>query len=182
MWLKEGKGYEDEKCPERGVPGYAREAALTLDEFTAVVIHSILQLNNARILKSFERSRRMAEDGVEPFASSIWEWHERSGKSSLIFRPEEELQIAMLPIGTGKITRRGLEFQKLTYYCRGFNSRCANAGIDGAERVKVAYDMLNAQTVYLIERGRYVRFELTTAKERYKGCLTRKLRRIKERA
>lgn len=161
------KGVIEENYAERGVPSYVREATLNLDEFTKVVICCVLKINNTQVIRSIERTPKMAEADVAPRACALWHWYAQQGQSSVIPVTEEEIRYTLLPIGSGKLTRSGLLFNGLTYCRDKYSTKFANAGIDGQKRAKVAYDILSTDTIYLIEDKKYIPFHLTSAKERY---------------
>lgn len=166
-YLLRHKGVIEEGYQEKGIPSYVREASLTLKEFTAVVIHCILKINNTAVLNSLARDNAMAQRDVPPVASKVWEWYESCGKTALTPVSDDEINKTMLEEGYGKFTRKGLVFRDLSYFRDGYHSRCARAGMDGAQKVKVAYDSLCTDHIYLIEDGQYIRFDLTPSKERY---------------
>lgn len=151
--------------PERGAPDYRAEAVLTLHEFTQIVIYCVLHLNSARIIESYTRPPEMVRDNVNPISSQIWQWLADNNHSSVVKLTEEDECLTLLPRDGGKITRHGLEFCGLCYCNREYDQRCASAGQRGQENVTVAYDPLTADYVYLFERGRYIRFELSCERE-----------------
>ena len=50
--LLRGKGVIEADAQERWAVDYRKQAVLTIDEFTAVVIHCIINLNSGRLLAS----------------------------------------------------------------------------------------------------------------------------------
>ncbi|MBC8559174.1 integrase catalytic domain-containing protein [Fumia xinanensis] len=160
--LLKRQGVIEEDFQERGAPDYRMEASLTLYEFTQIVIHCIVY-NAGRVQYHFVRTSEMAADDVQPVANQIWDWYAQKGLMNLIPVSDNETHGVLLPREDGFLTRRGLAFRHLTYRNDRFHTRYAVAGIKGRESVKVAYDPLCTDTVYLIENGEYIPFSLTGA-------------------
>lgn len=173
--LLKRKGVIEENFQERGAPDYRLEAALNLYEFTQVMIHSIIFYNSARIQNGYIRTPEMADEDVQPISSELWNWYHRHGKENLIQISDNDCRYLFLPRAEGKLSRKGLEFKQLRYYNTDYNSRCALAGIQGAEYVTVAYDPMDVNKIYLFEKGEYMPFELAKSSDAFQGLSYREV-------
>lgn len=176
--LLKRKGIIEPDFAERGAPDYRTEARLTLQEFTEVVIRSILLYNNSRMQRGFVRSAAMIRDGVMPVASDIWLWHEKRREG--LHPVTQEGCLELLPRTKGYFTRGGLAVNGLTYRNTRYHSRCARASVAGREEVVVAYRSENVSTVYLYEKDEYTIFSLTKASELYEGMSLNEVQRCRK--
>lgn len=93
-----GKGVIEDDAQERWATDYRAQAILDLDDFTRVVIHSVLYLNSGRLI-----------DGKTPAER----WTELSPR--LMEVDLQELHIQTLPRDTAKLTRKGLRINRMWY-------------------------------------------------------------------
>ncbi len=154
---------------ERGAPDYRLEATLTLEEYTKLVILSIVHCNSMRILESYQRPPEMAAEQVKHTPAAIWNWLTDNGYSSVKPFAVDADTMVLLARGRAHFTRRGLEFRSLTYRNNAFNTRCVTAGIKGKEPVTVAYLPNNTSRIWLFEDDSYYEFELTSASDAFTG-------------
>ena len=162
-------GVVKKDCKEWNDVDYRKSAILNLEEFTKVIIHCVLYCNNSRVLKSYPCSLEMSADGVAPVPSRLWKWHMDNKKSNIIKVNDIGACFALLPREKGYFTRNGLKFRSLTYCNQRYNKRCAMAGITGYEEVSIAYIPERTDYIYLVENGKYIRFDLTKSKEQFMG-------------
>ena len=93
-----GRGVIKEDAQERWATDYRTQATLDLDDFTRIVIHSILYLNSGRILDDKTPAER---------------WLELSPR--LMAVNPQELHIQTLPRDTAKLTRKGIRVNRMWY-------------------------------------------------------------------
>ena len=93
-----GRGVIEDDAQERWATDYRTQAVLDLDDFTQVVIHSILYLNSGRLL-----------DGKTPAER----WLEMSPR--LMTVDMEEPHIQTLPCTEAKLTRKGFRINRMWY-------------------------------------------------------------------
>ena len=96
--LLRGRGVIEDDAQERWATDYRAQAVLDLDDFTRVVIHSILYLNSGRLL-----------DGKTPAER----WLELSPR--LMAVDPQVLHIQTLPRDTAKLTRKGIRINRMWY-------------------------------------------------------------------
>ena len=150
------KGIVEKDFNGRGGTDYRKLACLTLQQFETILIHCIIYYNSKRIIDHFPYTKEMIKSGIKPYSADIWNWNkENDSAANLLSITEEELHRTLLPRTTGKFTRRGLMVHKLRYKAEGFNE----AFLDG-KTATVAYNPDNMNTIWFIEEGNYVPFEL----------------------
>ena len=153
--ILKGKGVIEPDFQERGAHDYRKDACLTLKEFEKILLHCIIFYNSKRVLKDFPYSKEMLENKVQPYSNCIWNWCMEQGTANLIQTDIQLLILTMLPRTQGKFTRYGLSVGKLHYRHDNYTEQYLSGGT-----VAVAYNPDNAADVWLIENGRYIKFDL----------------------
>lgn len=126
--LLRGKGVIEEDAQERWAVDYRTQAVLNLDEFTQIVLHTIIYLNSGRCLSS----------GKSP--AQLW----RECNPKLLDVPELELRIQTLPRESVKLTLKGIRVNRLQYVPLAVDGLCIG------DTYTAAYDPENLSQVYLI--------------------------------
>lgn len=93
-----GRGVIEDDAQERWATDYRTQAVLDLDDFTRIVIHSILYLNSGRLIDNKTPAER---------------WTELSPR--LMAVDSQELHIQTLPRDTAKLTRKGIRVNRMWY-------------------------------------------------------------------
>ena len=92
------------------------DAALTIEEFTRIIIAEILWLNKHTIKDNILTSK-MVEDGVKPLPIDVWNWGLENMTGDVVHRTEEEKFLGLLPQDEASVTREGIVFDGMTYTC-----------------------------------------------------------------
>lgn len=125
--LLRGKGVIEDDAQERWATDYRMQATLDLDDFTQVVIHSILYLNSGRLL-----------DGKTPAER----WLELSPR--LMAVNHQELHIQTLPRDTAKLTRKGIRINRMWY------APDDTTGLTIGDSYTIAYDPADLCRIHII--------------------------------
>lgn len=125
--LLRGKGVIEDDAQERWATDYRMQATLDLDDFTRVVIHSILYLNSGRLL-----------DGKTPAER----WLELSPR--LMAVNPQELHIQTLPRDTAKLTRKGIRVNRMWY------APDDATGLTIGDSYTIAYDPADLRRIHII--------------------------------
>lgn len=145
--LLRGKGVIEPDAQERWTVDYRNQAVLDLDEFTAVLIHSITYLNSGRLLPDGKTAaQRWLEDGARLLTPSISELHSLT-----------------LPRVTAKLTRKGLKVNGLWYALQETD------GLYIGDSYTLAYDPADAGSVFLMMDGGAIPCFVNKASTRYEG-------------
>ena len=153
--ILKGKGVIEPDFQERGAHDYRKDACLTLMEFEKILLHCIIFYNSKRVLKEFPYSEDMLKSEVQPYSNCIWNWCMEQKTANLVKTDIQQLILTMLPRAQGKFTRYGLSVGKLHYRHDNYTEQYLSGGT-----VAVAYNPDNAADVWLIENGRYIKFDL----------------------
>ena len=140
---------------KRGAHDYRLDSCLTLTDFEKVILHCIIYYNTKRIIESFPYTTEMLDAGVKPFANEIWNYNKAKYPDNLISVDTSNVLLTLLPRTKGRFARNGLKVNGLRYKNENFSERYLAGG-----EVDVAYDADDVNSVWLIERGSYVKFDL----------------------
>lgn len=146
--LLRGKGVIKEDAQERWAVDYRAQASLTLDEFTSVVIHSILFLNSGRLLSN----------GLTPAQQWL------KAEDELLQVDEHELSCMGLPRTTAQMRRKGIRHRKMWYVPSDRDL------LHPGETYTIAYDPSDVSRIYVVLDGQYYPCRLGPADQRYQGA------------
>lgn len=149
-----GKGVIETDYRERGARDYRKDAILTINDFEKILIRCILYYNTKRIINKFPFTEQMLEDKVKPYSSDIWNYH-LNNTDYLITVTSDILIKTLLPRTKGKFTRKGLIVNRLRYK----NPNYTEQYLTGTN-VIAAYNPEDVSFVWLIDNGKYIKFEL----------------------
>ena len=97
-----------------------------------------------------------ARNNVPPYSNDIWNWIVNSQKDfSLIPVKRDKLKLTLLPRANGVFRRNGLIVNNIRYKNDTYKEYYLSGKI-----VNVAYDPNNIDSIWLIENGDYVKFNL----------------------
>lgn len=118
MRLQDGTpGFDPpENAKRRMGKHYEKDACLTLDEFTRVILLAIIE-HNRTPMKEYELSLTEITDEVEPSPLGIWNHNIVTRTGTLTRFPEDRVRLALLPRGEATVTEHGLEFKGCIYTC-----------------------------------------------------------------
>ena len=150
-----GKGVIEPDFQERGAHDYRKDACLTLNEFEKIILHCIIFYNSKRVINSFPYTENMLKNRVKPISSQIWIWCIGERTANLIQTDSRQLMLTLLPRVQGTFTRFGLKVGKLHYRHDDYTEMYLKGG-----NVTAAYNPENAADVWLIDNGRYIKFNL----------------------
>ena len=161
-----GKGMIEPDAQERWATDYRKQASLTMNDYIKLLIHTIIYLNSARVLRNYPLTDEMLRDHVTPTASGLWHWFTEMGRSSLLELDPQEYELLALSQGEATVDRHGVRFRGFHYGAPAFRSlleRLRNS------KVTVAYDPERTDLLYLVQDDEYVRLPLTKACSRYRS-------------
>lgn len=160
--LLRGKGVIEPDAQERWAVDYRSQAALTLEEFTKVVIHCVLYLNSSRMIENAHIK------DTEPTAAALWMLQEQQGKSMMVPIEAEELYLFGLPRKTITLSRKGIHHQGLMYVSADCKRLLEQTKASG--KFQIAYDPEDVSRVYLVDGMEYHTFQLAEAYRQYAGA------------
>ena len=155
-----GRGVIGDDVGERWATDYRQQAILTLDEYTAIVIHTIIALNKGRVLTDIGH---LPVDAPNTPAQ-LWKWLTDQGKSTLLDVDADELYRRALPRASSKLTRKGIVCNGLRY----LPERGAELTIGG--KIEYAYDPQDTSHIYVVGKDkRLIPCTLAPSSSRYDG-------------
>ena len=138
------------KPKERGERDPRLDAALSLNEFRTLLIHSIL-LQNRRRIESYRLQPDMITDHVEPRPTDLWEWGISNRSGHLRQADPDVVRANLLPSAKATVTYRGIKYRGLLFTCE----RAAREGwfvkarSSGSWQIDVAFDPRTVDTILL---------------------------------
>ena len=150
-----GKGIIEPDFQERGAHDYRKDARLTMRDFEKIILSCIVYYNSQRIIENFPYTEKMIEIKVKPHASDIWNYGLKQSGANLIPVNKQTLIFALLPRTIGKFSKKGLTVNGVRYRNDEFTEKYLNGGM-----ATVAYNPDDISTVWLLEDGHYIAFEL----------------------
>lgn len=135
-----GKGIVEDDAQERWSVDYRAQAALTLSEFTKIILTYIIHLNANKVLRNIDH----LPENAPRTSAALWLWYAANGKSSLVNGDAHQLYILALPRKKAKITRRGITHETLCYV------PCKACPFGIGDTVVFAYDIQNTKHIYIM--------------------------------
>jgi putative transposase len=130
---------------------YRLEALLTLNEFRTLMIYQILRYNQTHWIKGYNLDELAIARHVSPCPLDLWHFGIESRSGQLRTMDPDIVKLNLLPQGTARVTRSGIEFAQ-----RRYTSELAvreqwheKAGARHNWEVQVAYDPSSLSTIYL---------------------------------
>lgn len=166
---------------ERGERPAARDAILTLHDFTAILIQTILTFNRSHFIDKYPMTKEMISDGVRPIPEELWSWGIANASGRLREVDPRVLKLNLLPRATATVTRKGIEFKGMHYSCpRAIRENWfLRAQDSGTWKIKIAYDRRWTNAIYLIdENGQPIPCELLPKDE--ETFINRRLEEVEE--
>ena len=155
-----GRGVIGDDVGERWATDYRQQAILTLDEYTAIVIHVVVALNKGRVLTDIGH---LPVDAPNTPAQ-LWKWLVERGKSTLLDVDADELYRRALPRASSKLTRKGIVCNGLRYLPE------RGTELTMGEKVEYAYDAQDTSHIYVVGKDkRLIPCSLAPSSARYDG-------------
>jgi hypothetical protein len=144
-------GYVRPQPRQRGERDHRLDAKLNLDEFTQIVITSVLAYNNNHEVKGYDRSVGLVRDDVPAIPIDLWEWGCHNASGVMRSYPSEAVKFALMPTAQATVTVHGIKIFDLYYACREVlaDKWLDRARQEGQWKVTISYDPRSADTIYL---------------------------------
>lgn len=102
-------GYEPpENVKKRQGKHYERDACLTLDEMTSIMLKSIIQFNRT-VRNGYRQSAEQTLAGFQPMPLDIWNYEIRERAGALSRFTAEHIRFELLPTEKATVTREGVQ-------------------------------------------------------------------------
>jgi len=143
---------------ERGGRDYRQDAVLTLDEFTKIIIHSILE-HNDKIIKEYPFDAELAGADIIYTPKELWKWGVEHRAGALRTVSLEQLKASLLPHKDATVTSKGIRLHNDVFYTlplameMGWFERKSGAK---SMKVQLSYNPRNLTEAYIIHNGEYL--------------------------
>jgi len=155
-----GRGVIGEDAMERWSKDYRKQAILTLEEYTSIVIHVVIALNKSRILTNI--GHLPVEAPNTP--ARLWSWLRENEMCDLLDVDEEEIYCRSLPRKTSKVTRKGIIFNGMRYLPENRSELIIG------KKIEFAYDKQNTKRIFVLDDNkRMIPCNLASSCSRYAG-------------
>ncbi len=166
-------GVVKKKHRERGEKDYRPEAALTLDEFTTIIINTILDYNANHFIQDYSRNEFMISEFVEPVPIKLWEWGIQNRSGHFKEKSEDIIRMALMPKDNALITNKGIRFRGMHYSCKKALEEqwFQKARRYGSKSIKISYDPRRLNQIFILsDNGKeFETCELLSRENRYKN-------------
>lgn len=161
-----GKGIVGLDAQERWAVDYRGQATLNLEEFTRIIIHCVIYINN-RLLKNYSLTASMIENHIVATSAKLWSWFEHTNDSQIIPIDEYDIYYMCLKRKSSIINRKGIKHNGFWYVNENIGSIMRK--VKNTKKVMIAYDVNDISCVYLIENAEYIPFYLSKNENQYNG-------------
>ena len=108
-------GYIDKELAGRDAEPAILRSAMTFEQITRVIIHSVLYANT-RVVRQYEGWPEVIADGVPFVPVRLWQWGVDNLRADIRKFPAHHLLRYLWPQTEMNVTRRGLQFARGLYY------------------------------------------------------------------
>ncbi|SFO14875.1 DDE-type integrase/transposase/recombinase [Proteiniclasticum ruminis] len=133
---------------ERGDGDYRKSATLTMREYTAIIIHTILYYNNC-LLMNYNRTPKMIEDDLVPTPINLWNWGLENFGANIRYGSQEVI-LALMTKAEASITRRGIKYKSMYYASSSLTKNgYFDRGANKLKKVHIYLDSRNLSYIYI---------------------------------
>lgn len=166
-------GVVKDKFRERGEKDHRPEAVLTLDEFTTIIINTIIDYNCNHYIHDYSRDEFMIREIVEPVPIKLWEWGVKNRSGHFREKSEDIIRMALMPKDTAQITNSGIRFKGMYYSCKKAVEEqwFQKAKRYGGKSIEISYDPRRLNQIFILsDDGKGFEIcELLPRENRYKN-------------
>ena len=142
---------QDVITKKRGGKDYRLDATLNLDEFTKIILLSVLKYNQFHQISNYDRDIDLPHD-LPAVPMALWNWGIQHRTGKLRTASDQAVYVALLPREKATLSNRGLKIFGVTYTCpelyeNGWLHR--QNTINRPKFLYAAYDPSNAEKIYV---------------------------------
>lgn len=113
LWLP---GSIKKRYRERGEKDYRLNAALTLEDFTKIIINCVLFYNNKHRMNWYDMNEFQIHDNIRPIPIHLWNWGMLKRTGRLKQYPEDIIKLNLMLSDTATVTYKGIKLGKHLFY------------------------------------------------------------------
>ncbi len=164
---------EPYKSKKRGGKDYRKDAALTLHEFTQIIIKCVLYHNNFHTMSTYDRDAGIPES-IPNVPVKIWNWGISNLTGKLRNADLNLVKVNLMPHAMATISENGI----CLFGCYFTSSKAIELGwfhrkiSNRPAKISVAYDMRSADKIYIRpsdDLSEYWTCELSDRSRRFRG-------------
>ncbi|MBY3619577.1 DDE-type integrase/transposase/recombinase [Acinetobacter sp. CUI P1] len=166
-WLP---GAINKRHRQRGEPNHALDATLDLNEFTKIILNTILKYNTSHYLQGYNSDEFMIADHVKPIPNHLWQWGVQNRSGHLRQWDSDFVKLNLMPQETATVTKIGIRFKGMYYSCpTAISEQWFIKARSKSWKIDISYDFRNTNAIYWRESGtnRFERCELLEKEHRY---------------
>ena len=151
---------QDVITKKRGGKDYRLDATLNLDEFTKIILLSVLKYNQFHQINNYDRDIDLPHD-LPAVPMALWNWGIQHRTGKLRTASDQAVYVALLPREKATLSNRGLKIFGVTYTCpelyeQGWLHR--QNTINRPKFLYAAYDPSNAEKIYVFYEQNSLRY------------------------
>ena len=151
---------QDVITKKRGGKDYRLDATLNLDEFTKIILLSVLKYNQFHQINNYDRDIDLPHD-LPAVPMALWNWGIQHRTGKLRTASDQAVYVALLPREKATLSNRGLKIFGVTYTCpelyeKGWLHR--QNTINRPKFLYAAYDPSNAEKIYVFYEQNSLRY------------------------
>jgi putative transposase len=152
---------------------YEKDACLTLNDFTKIIIEAILA-HNRKASPTYPLSINELTEGIQPIPIDLWNHGIQSRSGHLSRYNEEQVRFALLPRGKAVVEDKGLKFEGCYYTCEEATRKGWFLRTDRSHRSKldISYDPRLVDVIYIhdkVDSSNFFVARLTPRSSHYAG-------------
>lgn len=156
IWGPFVPGHIENDFRMRGGTDYRLDAVLTLREFTAVFLRSVIEYNN-RPLRTKTQIPEMVAAGTKPTPVELWKFGIANRSGVLRTVPLDQVRACVYPRGRASVSHMGVLFATRFYESpRSIHEEWFDKARKGKWKVNVAYDPDKPERLFIIHEDRTI--------------------------
>lgn len=145
-------GYVEKDFNNRGAKDYRLEAALSLFEFTKLVIYAVMEHNFSPI-RDLKIPAEMVTEHLTTAPIDLWQWGIANRSGSLRLLTTDEVSLEVMPTDNCRITAKGIFFKGSYYNCIEANEKeWFTKARRSSWSIPVSYDPRDLSLIYIRDR------------------------------
>ena len=175
------EGYVHKDFGTRTGKDYRLDAKMDLQQFTTLMIQLVLRHNTSHRIRDYDFDQEMLQDDVSPIAVDLWNWGICHRSGLLKQHNENDVKVALMPQGKGRVTRRGILFKNCYYSCDiAVKEGWFISAKDQTWYITLSYDPRDMTHVYYRpETGGYQVAQLTDKSRAYSGMSLKEILQVR---
>jgi len=152
---------------ERGGHDYRKDAILTLNELTQIIV-LFIQENNSRVMeKCPQLDDDIIQDQVQPIPIELWKWGVANRGLRVKNITMNQLLLSLMRHDTARVTEKGIKYKSIYYSCtKAIEENWFPKARKKSWQCEIAYDPRDTSRIYILsDKNNYEVCEKTAGYE-----------------